>query len=254
MGESGLRYLEAGAGNGRPALVLLHAFPMVPEMWQDQLDGLGSHWHVVAPAVPGLASMDAMADSVAALIGDLGLGPVVLGGLSLGGYVTFALLRRHRAAVRAVVLADTRAGADTPEVRDRRTAQQADVGAANSTKAVVDAMVDALPGATTKGGRPDLMARLRALMEQASPDWVIGALEAMKGRPDSTPDLAGLDLPAVVLVGEEDRTSPPDVARDMAARLPDARLAAIPGAGHLSNLENPSRFNAELAAFLESQP
>lgn len=240
---------QAGPPGG-PAVVLLHAFPVDGEMWRPQLDALSDRWRVIAPDIVfPEPSVDAAADQVAELLDDLGLVRVVLGGLSMGGYVAMAFWRRHRERVRAVVLADTRPGADTEEVRDRRSRQQEQV-AGGDTAAVVDAMVDGLPGSFTKQYRPDVMAEIRRLCERATADGVTAALEAMKRRADSTPDLATVDVPALVVVGEEDALSPPDVAQAMCDALPAGRLARIPRAGHLSSLEDPAAFNAALRAFL----
>lgn len=250
-----MAYLDAGSGS--PAVVLLHAFPLHARMWEPQIDALCPIWRVIAPTLTPEAddppTVDAMADSVAALLGDLGVSGVVLGGLSMGGYVAFALRRRHPHLVRALVLADTRPGADTPEVRERRANQQAQV-AAEGRRPVFDAMLGSLPSAHTREHRPEVLARIRALMDDVHPAHVIAALEAMKHRPDSTGDLAGIDVPALVIVGEDDAVSPPDVARQMVDRLPYARLAVIPSAGHLSSLEDPDAFNRELVAFLGGLP
>jgi 3-oxoadipate enol-lactonase len=153
--------------------------------------------------------------------------------------------------VRAVVLADTRAGADTPEVRERRTAQQEQVRS-GAVAAFRDAMVGSLLSDETRGSRPDVVARAREVIEQVGVDSIVAALEAMKRRPDSTGELAGIDEPALVVVGEHDGPAPPAVAEEMVAELPHGRLAVIPGAGHLSNLEAPEAFNRALRSFLES--
>src|SRR5947208_15517963 len=124
-------YLDAGSGH--PPMVLLHAFPFDAGMWEPQIEALAPHWRVIAPTLAaesaGEPSVDAMADDVAGLVRDLDLSGIVLGGLSMGGYVAFAFLRRYPSLVRGLVLADTRAGADTPEVRERRSRQQAQVAA-----------------------------------------------------------------------------------------------------------------------------
>jgi 3-oxoadipate enol-lactonase len=251
VGDTRVRYLEGGSG---PPVVLLHAFPLTADMWQPQLDSLSDRWRVIAPDLaPEQApepSMDAMADAVAALLRHLGVEQAVVSGLSMGGYVTFAFLRRHRSLARAVVLADTRAGEDTAEIRERRTVQQEQVRGGD-VAAFRDAMLDSLLSEDTREHRPDVVARARAIMDQLAPGSIVAALEAMKRRPDSTPDLSGLDLPALVIVGEHDAPSPPDVAEQMAGRLPTARVAVVPGAGHLSNLEAPEVFTRELRAFLD---
>jgi 3-oxoadipate enol-lactonase len=249
MGDVRLDHIEAGSG---PALLLLHAFPFPATMWQPQLDGLSDVARVVAPelAPDRHAGLDAIADAVAALVAELNLAPVVVGGLSMGGYVAFAFLRRHRSLVKGLILADTRAGADTQEVLDRRTSQQATV-AEEGTRPIVEAMLKGLPGQFTQDNRPDVMAEIERLMSQVSPEHVTAALEAMKQRPDSTPDLAGIDVPTLVIVGEQDSLSPPDVAEEMCRALPDAQLAVIPNAGHLSNLEDRDEFNRVVRAFLQ---
>src|SRR5439155_14844193 len=137
---------------------------------------LAPHWRVIAPTLaPESAdepSVDAMADDVAGLVRDLDLSGIVLGGLSMGGYVAFAFLRRYPSLVRGLVLADTRAGADTPEVRERRSRQQAQV-AAEGTGPVVAAMLGALPGDHTRRHRPEVLATMRRLMEAVAPQRVV---------------------------------------------------------------------------------
>ena len=250
MGDVRLDHIEAGSG--RPVLLLLHAFPFPAAMWQPQLDGLSDVARVVAPELAPHRhdSLDDIADSVAALVDELDLAPVVVGGLSMGGYVAFAFLRRHRSLVKGLILADTRAGADTDEVRERRTSQQATV-AEDGTRPIVEAMLKGLPGQHTKDDRPDVMAELERLMGQVGPEDVTAALEAMKRRPDSTPDLAGIDIPTLVIVGDQDTLSPPDVAEETAQALPNAELAVIPNVGHVSNLEDPGLFNQVVRAYLE---
>ena len=254
-----LHYLEAGSGD--QALVLLHAFPLHAAMWERQLAELSSGWRVIAPDLPGFgqsaalpdpdsATLEAMADAVASLLDHLGLSRVVLGGLSMGGYAAFVIARRHRPLVRALVLADTRAGADTSEVKERRTSQQGQVRE-EGTAELVEALLGTLLTKETHASRPEIVEHARRLMSDASPDAVVAALEAMKQRSDATEDLAGLDVPTLVLVGDKDATAPVDVAEEMAQQLPNARLAVIPDAGHLSNLEQPEAFNAELKAFLD---
>lgn len=248
------------AGEGSPALVLLHAFPLHSGMWDDQVAALSPHRRVVAPDLPGFGStplspaggtvsMSGFADLVAGLIDHLGIAPAVVAGLSMGGYVTFALLRDHPEMVAGVVLADTRAAADSPEVAERRTAQVAEVAAGGKAE-VVEAMVGTLLSDETRARRPEVVERARALMSTASAEGIIAALEAMRGRPDAVEQLAAVDVPALVVVGEHDGPSPPAVAEAMAGALPDAHLEVIGGAGHLSNLEAPAAFNDALASFL----
>ncbi|MDQ6927075.1 MAG: alpha/beta hydrolase [Actinomycetota bacterium] len=245
-----------------PAVVLLHAFPLNSGMWSDQIEALHDRWQVLAPDLTGFGdagapddpsaySVEAYADEVAALLRDQGIERAVVGGLSMGGYVAFSFLRRHREMVAGLVLADTRAAADTPEVAARRVAQQGQV-TEHGTAELIETSLDNLLSDDTKQHRPDVVDRARKLMAQNPPAGVIGALDAMRRRPDAVDELAGIDVPVLVIVGASDKTSPPEVATEMAARIPDARLEILPGAGHLSNLEVPEAFNAAVISFLDS--
>lgn len=252
-----VHYLDQGAGE--PALVLLHAFPLHAGMWAPQLEALSPRVRVVAPDLAGFGasdvpedpnaySVEAWADSVAGLADHLGLDRIVLAGLSLGGYVAFSFLRRHRARLAGLVLADTRPGPDSTEAAERRTSQQRQV-AGEGTAALIDTLVQGLLSEHTRLHRPELVDTARHLMDNP-PAGYVGALEAMKRRPDSTPELAGIDVPTLVAVGGEDALSPPDVARDMQAAIPGAELSVLASAAHLSNLEAVDAFNAAVMDLL----
>ncbi|MGI9120756.1 MAG: alpha/beta fold hydrolase [Acidimicrobiales bacterium] len=252
-----LHYLDRGTGD--PVLVLLHAFPLHAGMWAPQLEALSARVRVIAPDLVGFGgsdvpddpdaySVEAWADSVAGLANHLGLDRIVLAGLSMGGYVAFSFLRRHRARLAGLVLADTRPGPDTNEAAERRSAQQRQV-AEEGTAGLIDTLVQGLLSEHTRLRRPELVDAARHLMD-SPPAGYVGALEAMKRRPDSTPELTGIDVPTMVVVGEEDALSPPDVARDMLAVIPGAELSVLAGAGHLSNLEAVDAFNATVMGLL----
>lgn len=252
-----VHYLDQGVGT--LALVLLHAFPLRAGMWTDQIEALTPRTRVVAPDLLGFGgteapddptaySVDVWADQVAGLLDHLGLGRVVLGGLSMGGYAAFAFVRRHRKRLAGLVLADTRPGPDSPEVADRRRAQ-ADQVARHGTAELRGALLEGLLGEHTRAHRPDVVTAARALTDNP-PAGFIGALGALRTRPDSTPDLAGITVPTLVVVGDGDTLSPPDVARDMHAAIPGSTLTVVPQAGHLSNIEAPEAFNRAISAFL----
>ena len=254
-----LRYRETGRAEG-PPVVLLHAFPLHSGMWQPQFDALAGRFRLVAPDLKGFGgsdapddparySMEGYADDLAGLLDQLGVDRVVLCGLSLGGYVAFAFLRRHRDRVAALVLADTRAEADTPEVRERRDNQLRQL-AEEGTAPVIEAQLSALLSDHTRQHRPDVVEQARQLMDNPAAGFA-GALEAMKRRPDVTEELAAIDVPTLVVVGEDDQLSPVEVAESMAARIPQSRVAVVPDAGHLSSLESPEVFNDALATFLD---
>jgi pimeloyl-ACP methyl ester carboxylesterase len=252
-----VHYLDHG--QGKPVLVLLHAFPLHAGMWAPQVEALAGQARVVAPDLLGFGATDApedpdvyavevWADQVAGLLDHLGLARVVLGGLSMGGYATLAFLRRHPERLAGLVLADTRPGPDTPEVAERRRDQAHQV-AGQGTADLRQSLLGGLLGERTRGQRPEVVAAVRGLTDNP-PAGFIGALAAMRRRPDSTPDLAGIDVPTLVVVGDEDTLSPPDVARALHHAIRGSTLAVLPGAGHLSSLEAPDAFNAAVTDLL----
>ena len=250
---------SAVGGEEKPPLVLLHAFPLHSGMWAPQLEHLSSQRRVIAPDLMGFGGSDApeslfrytmlgYADLVAGLLDHLGLDRVVLGGLSMGGYVSFAFLRQYSERVAALNLPDTRAEADTSEVFDRRTDQQDQVARIGTT-ALIEVLLGGLLSDHTKAHRLELVEQVRRLMANPAAGY-IGALEAMKHRPDSTDELARIWVPTLVVVGEDDTLSPPDVARAMHDRIAGSQVAVLPRAAHLSNLEAADAFNGAVAGFL----
>ncbi|MGI8808262.1 MAG: alpha/beta fold hydrolase [Acidimicrobiales bacterium] len=252
-----LHYLDAG--NGEPALVLLHAFPLHAGMWAPQLEHLSSARRVVAPDFLGFGGSDApdsmyrytmlgYADLVAGLLDRLGLDRVALCGLSMGGYVAFAFLRQYPERVSALILADTRAAADTTQVFERRTDQQDQVARIGTT-ALIETLLAGLLSDRTRAERLDLVEQVRRLMANPAAGF-IGALEAMKHRADAIDELAAIAVPTLVIVGQDDALSPPELACDLHERIHGSELAVLPGAGHLSNLEAAEDFNGAVADFL----
>ncbi|HEU4564081.1 MAG TPA: alpha/beta fold hydrolase [Gemmatimonadaceae bacterium] len=251
-----LAYDDQGTG---PPVLFVHAFPLDRRMWAAQLNALGAAYRCIVPDLRGFGqsdvagpfSMERYADDLAALLDALWVRqPVVLVGLSLGGYIAFAFWRRHRSRVRGLVLADTRPGADSAEGMERRrktiaTAREGGAGA------VADLLADGMMSARTRQRHPERLAQLRQMMADAPVEGIVGACEAMMARPDSTPLLESIDVPTLVVVGEDDATTPPSEARRMHAAIPASRLEEIPGAGHLSNLERPAAFNCVLVDWLQ---
>lgn len=252
-----LAYREAGNGE---AVVLLHAFPLTGEMWRPQLEGLSAAMRVIAPDLAGFGgstapedpaaySVEGWARDTAALLDALGIGRAIVGGLSMGGYATMAFVRLFPERVKAVILADTRAGADAPEVKEKRTAQMAQVGEGRRRE-LLDALLPPLFAPTTLRNRKDLVSRVRSLMESVPAAGLAGALRALRDRPDATEVVAGLSVPSLLLCGAEDSLTPPESMRALRATIPGAKLAVIPEAGHLSNLEAPATFGREVAGFV----
>jgi pimeloyl-ACP methyl ester carboxylesterase len=254
-------YLEAlprADVRARGTLVLIHAFPLNARMWEGQLALADGGWRVIAPQLRGVdgaagdpptASMDDYAADIVDLLDGLHIQTAVIGGLSLGGYVVFAMLRHAARYVQGLILADTRPQADTPEgVEGRKRLLQ--LVQEKGPSAVADEMLPKVLGETTRTTRPDVVARVRSLVLANSADAIAGAIRALMTRPDSTPLLSSIHCPTLILVGEEDAVTPPAVADEMHRSIHGSELTVIPGAGHLSNVEQPELFNSALARFL----
>ena len=227
-------------------------------MWEPQLALADHGWHVVAPQLRGFdggvsdrpaTSMDDYAGDVIDLLDALHVEDAVVGGLSMGGYVAFAVFRHAPRYVRGLVLADTRSEADTPQgVAGRK--QMLQLVAEKGTPAIADTMIPKLLGETTRRSRPDLVERVRSLILASSSDAIAGAISALMGRPDSSPLLPTIHCPTLVIVGDEDTLTPPQLSEQMHESIAGSQLAVVPTAGHLSSLEQPDAFNEVLTRFL----
>jgi 3-oxoadipate enol-lactonase len=248
------------AGQGLP-LLFIHGYPLSRSLWQLQIEALSDVARVLAPdlrgfgdsqSVPGPYSMDLFADDLNAFLDALGIAePAVICGLSMGGYVAFAFYRKYAHRVRGLVLTSTRAAPDTAEGKARRDQAAAEAMQAG-VASVVDGMLPKLLAPQNLKKRPELVERASSIMASASLQGVVGALNAMKERPDSTPTLGRIAVPTLVVHGAEDSIVPLEEARQMAAAIPGARLEVIPDAGHLLNIENPQVYNQALRQFLDS--
>ena len=245
-------------GTGVP-VAFVHGFPHNRTLWAPQIGALVDRARCIAPDLRGFGessrhgpfSIDQFADDVALLLRGLGIERAVVAGLSMGGYVAFALWRRHRALVRGLVLADTRAGADTDEAREKRRAL-VEVARTRGSGAVADGQITGMLGKTTRDKRPALIDELHSMLEAAPVEGIVGALEAMMARVDSTDTLATIDVPTLIVVGAEDVLTPPSEAEILHEAIRGSRLEVIEHAGHVSNMERPAAFNHVLSEFLAS--
>jgi pimeloyl-ACP methyl ester carboxylesterase len=246
------------SGAGTP-LVLLHAFPLDGRMWAPQVEALAGSYQVIVPDLRGFgtareqaveeAGMDLLADDVARLLDDRGLDRVILGGLSMGGYVALAFVRRHADRLGGLLLLDTKAGADSEQAwADRRA--MAERVLAEGTGFLPEAMLPRVLGKTSLEERPELVERVGALIREQDPRAVAGAQRGMAARRDSADVLAGIAVPTLVVTGEEDTITGPELGRELAAAIPDARFLLVERAGHLSSLERPEVVNEALLDFL----
>jgi pimeloyl-ACP methyl ester carboxylesterase len=252
-----VRYLEAGSG--WPA-ALLHAFPLCADMWAPQLERVPDGWRFLAPDLRGFGpaatdpavTLDDMASDVIGWLDALGIETTAIGGVSMGGYVTFAILRRAPERFSRVLLANTRAGADTVQGRAGRDAMSALVRAGGPA-AVAEQMLPRLLGESSRRTHPELADLVERLILVNRAEGLDGAIRAMRDRPDSTDLLPRVSVPALVVAGEEDVLIPAAESEAMSRALPRSRLVRLRAAGHLSNLEAPVEFSTALGDFLSSR-
>jgi pimeloyl-ACP methyl ester carboxylesterase len=239
----------------RVPLLFIHGFPLDHSIWEPQVEAFRSRRRVLAPDLVGFgassgavrSSLDDHADDLAALLDVLGVRRVVAIGLSMGGYVALSLWRRHRQRVAAMVLACSRAG---PDVEANRAARyQMAIAVENQgVPAIADALLPRLLGPSASA---ELRDKVQQMMYAQPAEGVIAALKAMAARPNSRNDLGSIEVPALVVTGEQDEVIPVASSVAMADAIPDSQLVVVPGVGHLVNFEDPAAFNAALRAFLD---
>jgi 3-oxoadipate enol-lactonase len=280
-----IAYVDRGAGS---PILFVHGFPLDHTMWDGQIEFFAKAGgtsppgaRVLAPDLPGLGrstagwsgfsredlageptpaesmgaspsprTMDDFADALAAFLDALDIRePVVYCGLSMGGYIAWQFWRRHAARLRALALCDTRATADTPDAVAGRHAM-ADRVLREGSKAAADAMLPRLFCDATRRDRPQLVERLRRMIEGNDPRGIASASLGMALRPDMTAALGEIACPTLVLVGQDDVISPPAEMRGIAEAIPRAKFVEIPDAGHMAPMENPSAVSTAIVEFL----
>ena len=251
---------------GDGVVLLVHGFPHGRWLWREAAAALvapdAAAWRLIAPDLPGFGdsparpdappTLDAWADLLVALLDARGVRRAAVAGLSMGGYVALALWRRHPGRVRALVLADTRATADTPEARERRDALVA-LGRAEGAAPLAATQLEGALGRATRAdaGRA---ARFAELLGGASLDGMVTALHAMRDRPDASATAAAIVVPTLVVGGADDAITRPTELRALAAAIPGARLTLLDGAGHASAWEVPQAFAEAARSVLAADP
>jgi 3-oxoadipate enol-lactonase len=249
--------VDVTQGRKNGAVVLLHAFPLHGGMWRAQREALSAEWQVVVPAFRGFGksaetgpfSIEDLADDIHAIVEKLGVGKIVLAGLSMGGYVALAYAKKYPETLRGLVLLDTKAEGDPPQGKADRDRMIA-IANERGSKPIADAMLGKLIPAETAQSRPQLARELREMMESTRPQTIAHALAAMRDRPDQTGMLASIKAPTLIGVGDQDAITPPETARAMHEKIPDSQLRIFTGSGHMSAMEQAEQVNAAMRGFL----
>src|SRR5436305_603264 len=248
-------------GIGQPVL-FLHAFPLNRSMWSGEVVALlaEERYRLVALDWRGfgesditseISTMEQLADDVAGLMDVLGMQDAILCALSMGGYVAFAFLRKYPQRLKGLILADTRPGADTAEGRGNRE-NVARLALSKGTEAIADLQLPKLISEYTRQHHPEVEARIRQTINAATPQGIAAVSRGMAQRADSTDLLATIAFPTLVIAGEQDALTPPNVAQEYASKIPNTKFVVIPNAGHLSILEQPETFLQALNFFLRT--
>lgn len=244
-------------GSGRP-IVLIHGYPFNRSLWDDQIPALSNNHRVIAPDLRGFGESDAsqepstmnrLAADVAALMDHLEIPRATIGGLSMGGYVALAFYKQFASRVRALVLADTRAQADTEEAKQTR-AQHAEKALSEGMAGIADLMLPKLLTPETVSKHPEIVKRVRDMMLKTKPEGAAAALRGMAERDDQMELLPKITVPTLILVGAEDAITPVADSEKMHHAIQGSSLVVLDHAGHVSNLERTQQFNDALLHFL----
>ncbi len=256
VGEVELAYVDKGSGQ---VVLLVHGFPLDHSMWSGQIDVLAVRNRVIAPDLRGFGESDGQGETttmqqfaadLAGLLEALEIRePITLCGLSMGGYVAWQFWKHHRDRLASLILCDTRAASDTPEGAQGRLTL-ADTVLAEGALPVADSMLPKLFAPKTLESRPPYVDATKQVMASTQPTTIAAALRGMAERPDMTAELPNIELPALLVCGEQDVITPADEMRTVAAAMPEAMFHVIYGAGHMSPLERPERVNHLILDFL----
>ena len=251
-----ISYWTVGDG---PAVVLLHPFPAHHEFWLPVAEVLTARYRVILPDLrghgesgiaEGPATMEKHAADVARVMDDADVGRAPMIGVSIGGYVLFEFWRKYRSRVAALGLCNTKAPADTPEGRAGRLQGAADV-LERGTEPFLETMIPRLLGKTTRETRPDLVDGALRMMRKMSPEDIAQVQRGMAERPDSVETLKTINVPTLIVTGDEDILTGTNEAELMHRNIAGSELRVIPKAGHYAPWEQPAEAAKLLRQFLE---
>jgi len=261
---NGCNLFYAAAGDtSAPPVLFIHGFPFSHQMWRSQMDAVAAagfrglaydiRGHGFSDVGDGQYTIESHVDDLFGLMDYLKLPRAVIAGLSMGGYIALRALEREPARFVAVILCDTRSEADTDEARVRRAGSVKSVKAEGSG-AYAEGYVRQMFAPRSFTTNPGAVETIRAIIAGTPPLSIAGTLIALAARTDTTRSLAAVNIPALIMVGDQDTVTPLSSAQVLHAGIRGSELHVVPGAAHMSNMENPAFFNEKLLAFLRRLP
>ena len=245
-------------GSSDVPIILVHGFPLDKRMWEAQVESLSSEFRVITPDLRGHGesqtatgpyTMELLADDLNSFLNSLNLQRVALGGFSMGGYVVFSFYRKYAERVESLMLLDTKPQPDSDEAKKGRE-DMAQLAEREGAAPIAERLIPRLLSSDTVSNRQDVVDKVNMMITECSVEGIAGDLRGMALRSDSSDLLPTIDVPTLIVVGDQDAITPPAESQMMASIIPNATLVEISGAGHLSNLENPTEFNKAIADFM----
>ena len=261
VNNSLLHYIDIGISTATP-VVFIHGFPFSHKMWTfpgGQTEALASTHRVIAYDVRGHGdsevgagqyTIELFVDDLIGLLDHLSISKTVVVGLSMGGYIALRAVERHPDRFRALALCDTKSEADSNDAKIKRAASIKAVKA-NGPRQFAQNFVANVFTPESFNVRPDIVKAIESIIERTAPLSLCGTMLALAGRTDTTSSLSAITIPTLIMVGEHDALTPPAASQAMNEKIPQSEFHVIPGAAHMSNMENPVEFNKHLVGFLQ---
>lgn len=242
----------------RPTVVFIHGFPLRGEMWKNQADALKDKLNVLTFDLRGLGdtrvssysfTQQMLCKDLKSLLDNLSIEKVILCGLSMGGYIAQHFTALYPQYVQGLILCDTRASADSNAAKEARTSDIRLIDE-QGVSAFIEAFIPKVLSQETLENSPNIVASVRKMLEMNTPEGLKACLMCLAARPDLTEELNNIKVPTLIIVGEQDKLTPPEDAEKMSEKIQNAQLILIRGAGHFTNLENEPAFNSALLSYI----
>lgn len=252
--------IETWGRPGSRAIIFVHGFPFDRNLWEEQVKALKNKYYCVAYDVRGLGgsevddgqfTMEKFADDLAMIVSDLNLVKPVICGMSMGGYICLRAVEKYSEHIGGLILIDTKSEADSDQIKLKRSEAMENINI-NGPAAFVENFIPPLFAGFTLKQNPSLPKKIIRRAKKASAAGIKGSLIAMLSRTDTTGNLKKIKMPVLVICGEEDKLTTPEVMKSMAGKIKNHKFVLIKKAGHMAPVENPKEVNKVILTYLKS--